>query len=631
MSLEALGSIEVFSVSKQSEAIWRAPVALSVITREDIRRSGATSIPEVLRLAPGVEVQRLDASHWAVGIRGFGDQFSKSLLVLIDGRNIYSPLFAGIFWPAYDMFLDDVDRIEVIRGPGGTIWGGNAVNGVINIVTKRAVDTHGSLVAAGAGTVDHGTAGVRYGGGNGRNLDYRFYANGLAGGPQYHPDGIDFDANSWMSQTGFRADWNSGSGQSFTLQGDVSTGRHGQRVATSTFTPPAIFALDGMADTFGGNLVAVWERRLRKGDVHVQAYYDRTVWEAPHFEERRDTVDLDYVQSTTAWSRQKVNWGAGLRWSPSTFTQTLPTLDFNPREETNRISSAFAQDEIQLVDERLAVTIGSKIEHNTYTGFEIQPGARLLWTPAARQTVWSAVTRAVRTPSRIERAVESTSLSSLAGPVFLEVVGSVDFASEELVGYEAGYRTLVGDVYLDATVFHNEHNGLAGFGRNTLTLEGPADARRYVVRVPYVNGINGTSEGFELSPDWHPLRAWRLNGSYALRHVDLHSEPVNIDAKAVPRYEGSTPQHLVRVQSQLSLPRGWEVDAVYRYAGRLPARLVDAYHTADARIGARIANGVRLSLEGQNLLQPRHAEFSPQIGIRRSAYVKLTWERASLR
>jgi iron complex outermembrane receptor protein len=631
LSLEALGNLEVLSVTKQTTEIWHTPAAMSVITREDIRRSGARSIPQVLRLAPGVEVERIDASHWSIGIRGFGDQFSKSVLVLIDGRNTYSPLFAGTFWPAYDILLEDVERIEVIRGPGGTIWGGNAVNGVINIVTRHTADTRGTLALFGTGTDDPGTAAVRRGGGNGAGLDYRVYAKGFAIGPQYHPDGAEFDANGWMIQSGFRADWDQGAGQTLTIQGDLSKGQHGQRVRAATFSPATATTLDGLADTSGGNVMAVWRRRLDTGELRVQGYYDRIVWRAPHFAETRDTIDFDYVQSAHAHARHRLNWGAGLRWSPGAFTAVLQTLDFTPRRDTSRIYSAMVQDEIQLVPERLSMAVGTKLEHNSYTGLEIQPSVRMAWTPGPRQTVWSAVTRAVRIPSRIERAVASSSLATPVGPVFLQITGNPAFQAERLIGYEAGYRSLVGNLYVGFSGFHNEHRGLAGFGAGPITVAGAGANRYTVVQVPYVNGVDGTSTGFEFAPDWSATSAWRLKGSYAFRSIALHSTPVNIDTKAVSRYEGSTPQHLMRVQSSVDLPNGWEVDVAYRSATRTPARLVNGFHTADARLGWRVTDMLQLSIEGRNLLQPHHAEYSPFVQVRRSAYVKLTWERASVR
>src|SRR6266550_3153608 len=253
LSLEQLGNVEVTTASKEPEQIWRTPAAIYVITQNDIRRSGATSIAEVLRLAPGLEVARTDSDHWAVGVRGFGGQFSKSLLVLVDGRSVYSPLFAGVYWQVQDTLLEDIERIEVIRGPGGTIWGANAVNAVINIITRSAKDTNGALVSTGGGNLDQGFVNFRYGGGNGHNLNYRIYGKAFTRGPEFHSDGRQFD--DWrMGQTGFRADLDSNDRDTFTLQGDIYKGEAGQRLQITSYSPPYMTNVEQNAELAGGNL-----------------------------------------------------------------------------------------------------------------------------------------------------------------------------------------------------------------------------------------------------------------------------------------------------------------------------------------------------------------------------------------
>jgi len=637
LSLEQLGDLEVTSVSKQPEEVWRTAVAVYVITQDDIRRSGATSIPEILRLAPGIEVARIDSDHWAVGVRGFGDQFSKSLLVMIDGRSLYTPLFAGMYWPAHDALIEDIDRVEVIRGPGGTIWGANAVNGVVNIITRSAAETPGMLMSIGSGNIDRGAAALRYGGGNGSSLNYRAYGKGVSRGPQFHSDGSRFD-DWWMSQAGFRTDWQDAAGQSLTLQGDVSRGSHGQRVSITSHSPPAMIAADGALDASGVNLLARWQRDFTPTrGFRLQGYFDRTSWSAPNFGETRETFDIDFVHHQTLARRHSLTWGAGARQSPSRFIQTIPTLDFTPHRETGSIYSGFAQDEMLVRRDRLWLTVGSKLEHNNYTGIEMEPTARLLWIPRSGQTAWAAVTRAVRTPSRIERGIVSRSLTRAvaAVPVFLDLVGNPDFSAERMTGYEAGYRTLVApQLYLDAAAFHNRHEGLSSFGLlSGATLESSPPPVHAVVRVSYVNGVSGSSDGFEISPDWRPRQWWQLKGSYSYVRFDLVTTPGSIDVNAVARYEGASPHHQVRLQTRVDLPRGTEIDGAYRYVSALPALLVAGYHTADARIGWRVSSRVDLSVSGQNLLQPHHAEFAhspgPAVEISRSVYAALTWRPAS--
>lgn len=439
LSLAQLGNIEVTTMSKAPETVWRTASAIYVITHEDIRRSGATSIPDLLRLAPGLDVARISSDYWSVGVRGFGGQFSKSVLVMIDGRSVYTPLFAGVFWAVEDTVLEDIERVEVIRGPGGTIWGANAVNGVINIITKGAADTSGALALAGGGNVDYAVGAFRYGSGNGRNFAYRLYAKGFSRGPQFHADQINFD--DWrMAQTGFRADWNRLRDR-LTVQGDFFKGEDGQSVPIGSFSPPSeTFNYDPL-DVSGGNILLRWQRNLAgAGDIQLQTYYDRTYFLGPHIGETRNTFDIDFSHHLVHARRQSVTWGLGARRSPSRIMETVPTWAFVPRDRSTDFYSAFVQDEIEAADQKLWLTFGSKFEHNVYTGLEIQPTVRLLWTPAVRQSWWAAITRAVRTPSRLEADVQVTQFATFLGtvPAFVRLTGTPDFRSERLVGYEAG-------------------------------------------------------------------------------------------------------------------------------------------------------------------------------------------------
>ena len=639
LTLEELGEIRVTSVSKQPDEAWRTPVAIHVITADDIRRSGATNLPDVLRLAPGVAVARIDSDHWAIGIRGFGDQFSKSLLVLIDGRSLYTPLFAGIYWAANDVMLEDVERIEVIRGPGGTIWGGNAVSGLINIITKRTADTQGALATVGAGSVDRGIAAVRYGSRSGAALNYRVYAKAFSRDPLSHPDGADYDA-WWMGQSGFRADWTPRAGDTFTFQGDASGGRHGQQVSVGQFSPPANVTLSTPANVSGGNLNLTWRRQLKAGnELRVQAYYDRTAWQAPHFSETRNTVDLDLVHGFALGRRQRLSWGAGAHWSPGDFEQTVPSLDFSPRSEANHYYSAFGQDEIQLLPQRLTLTAGTKFEHNSYTGLELQPNARLMWTAGERHALWTAVSGAVRTPSRIERGIRLSSFNSMltlpsgvAVPVFLEIDGSSAFTSEQLVGYEAGYRTLaVPRLYMDLTEFHHDWDDLASFGRGATTVDMAPAPPHVVVHLPYVNGVEGNVNGFEIAPDWRPAPWAQITGSYSFLSLDLRQKPVSVDPNGIARYEGSSPRHQGRIAAHVALPRSTEFDVTYRAVSALPAQQAPGYGTADLRLSWMARPGLELALDGRNLFAPDHVEFlhtpPPAAGVPRSVFASVTWSR----
>ncbi len=346
LSLEELGNIQVTSISKAPEAVWNTPAAIYVLTQADIARSGATSIPDVLRLVPGVEVARIDTSrNWVVGIRGFGDQFSKSVLVLIDGRSAYTPLWAGVHWPIQDTLLEDVERIEVIRGPGGTIWGANAQNGVINIITKSARATHGLYASGAAGNVDEAIGGLRYGAGNG-NLDYRAYVKGTKRGPQFHSDGREYD--TWaMGQAGFRLDWQRTRDQ-LTITGDTYKAELGESVRVATFTPPASFLVDDPVDLHGFNVLAQWRRAVRPGSaLNLQASVDYTYRLGTDFGERRTTFDVDANHHWTVTPRHQISWGLGARTSPSRVIQTYAFSNFVPHAHTLNLFSVFAQDALR--------------------------------------------------------------------------------------------------------------------------------------------------------------------------------------------------------------------------------------------------------------------------------------------
>lgn len=634
LSLQDLANLKVTSVSKKPDDRSTTPAAIQVLTQEDIRRSGATTLPEVLRLVPGVEVARLDTDHWSVGVRGFGDQFSKSVLVLIDGRNVYTPLFAGVFWAVQDVLLADIERIEVIRGPGGTVWGANAVNGVINVITKPAAATRGTLASITGGSVDHGIAELRHGGGNDGGFDYRVYGKAFTRGPQFHADGADFD--DWRAlQFGGRADW-SRDGDSFTVQGDVYASDVGQRINVSSYSPPGQTTADDPLEASGGNLLARWRRKLTHGgDLQVEAYYDRTSFSAPNLKEVRDTFDLDVVHHLTLPGEQDFVWGIGLRLSPSTVTQTLPTFDLDPHRRATNILSAFVQDEVPVVRERLSITAGVKLEHYDYTGLEIQPSVRVTYRVKPRQALWAAVTRAVRTPSRLERDVRWAVFASASPPAFVEIDGSASFESEGLIGYEAGYRALLSSrFYLDVAAFHNEYDDLQSFGEPSFSVDSEPAPGHLTLHLPYANGVEGSTDGFELALDSKPARHWQVKASYSYLSLSLATKPGGVDTlDAVAGYEGSSPRHLVAIQSRIDLPWRLEFDQAYRYVAALPYQRIDAYHSLDLRAAWRFAPRLELSVVGQNLLQPRHAEFEhdhqPQVVtlIRRSVYAQLCWRR----
>jgi iron complex outermembrane receptor protein len=633
LSLEELGAVEVTTASKKPEPVWRTPAAIYVLTQEDIRRSGANSIPEALRLVPGVEVARIDSSLWAVGIRGFGSGFAKSVLVLIDGRSVYTPLYAGVYWSLQNMLLQDVERIEVIRGPGGTIWGANAVNGVINIITKNSKDSQGALVSLGGGNVDQGSGGFRYGGLLGKNVSYRIYGMAFARGPEFHSDHDNFDP-AQLGQGGFRLDWDDQSRDTLSFQADLYKGQNGQRQNISYYSPPASIFVDQPEAVSGGHVLGRWQHKLGEGsDIQIQGYFDRTYRLTAQVGETRNTYDIDFIHHLTR-PRQDFIWGLGARWSPSDIIQVVATVDFLPHHQSDNIYSAFVQDEIAIVPNKVWATFGTKFEHNIYTGWEVMPSTRLLWTPSAHQTFWAAVTRSVRTPSRIDEDLQLTGLAATTPiPIFISVVGNPNFLPETLLGYEAGYRQLVTRrVYVDVALFHNQYDNLTSLGSSlTIAVENSPSPTHLLATIPWGNGIKGTTNGGEIAPDWKATRWLELKGSYSYANLNLRNKLGNTDIGTVLTDEGSSPRHQVVVQSLFNLPMGFELDPTYRYVSALPALSVKAYTTMDVRVGWHVTRNLQLSLVGQNLFQPKHAEFSgdpgPLIGIKRSAYAQITWAR----
>jgi iron complex outermembrane recepter protein len=632
LSLEELGDVEVTTASKEPEEVWKTPAAVYVLTNEDIRRSGATSIPEVLRLVPGVQVSRIDNDHWAVGIRGFADQFSKSMLVMVDGRSLYTPLFAGVYWALQDgILLEDVERIEVIRGPGGTIWGANAVTGVINIITKSAKGTHGALASVGGGNMDHGISRFRYGAGNAGNFDYRVYGKGFSRAAGFHSDEQGFD--TWrFGQAGFRTDWDVKTNDHLTIQGDMYKGGVGEAVGYGSFTPPEQIISDQAVAVSGGNLLARWRHDLREGsDIQVEAYYDRTFAMAPHYQETRNTFDLDFIHHLTLGQRQNFIWGLGARLSPSQFVQTIPSLDFVPHDIANNVYSGFVQDEIAILPNKFSLTVGSKLEHNNYTGFEFQPSVRGLWSITPKQTFWAAITRAVRTPSRIEEDFHLTDFGIANPLVYVAIDGNQRLSSERLISYEAGHRRLIGPkFYIDIAVFHNEYDDLISLGAPSLTIDPTPTPPHFTIRLPYVNGLRGSTDGFEIAPDWKPSRWWQLKATYSYLNLNLDRKSGVVDGGGyVSQEEGSSPHNQATLQSRFNLPKGIEFDQTYRYVSALPAQDIKSFSTGDLHLSWQATRQFGFSVVGENLFQPHHPEFghdvSPLVGIKRSVYAQITW------
>jgi iron complex outermembrane receptor protein len=636
LTLEQLGNVEVTSVSKEPEAVHKTAAAIYVITRDDIEQSGATNLPEALRLAPGVEVARIDSVKYSIGIRGFGSRLSRNVLVLIDGRTVYTTLFAGTYWEVQNVLLQDVERIEIIRGPGGTIWGPNAVNGVINILTKNSKDTHGILATAGGGSIDEGFYNAHYGGAAGKNFNYRIYSMGFDRGPEYHTDGQNFDR--WRAtQGGFRTDWAKSDRDTFTFQGDIYDEGAGERVSATSYTPPYQQVIDRTAYLSGGNVLARWARTFAEGkDFQLQAYYDRTNRREPNIIDNRNSYDIDFLDRFRLPGRQQISWGLGARAVQAYNPVVVTGLQFLPTSRTDKLFTAFLQDEIEVVDNRLNISLGSKFIRTNFTGLQLEPSARVLWTPTNRQSLWGSFTHAVRSPSDAER---NFSLLGYIGtgpgnlPYFARFNPNPNFKSEELNGLELGYRhLLLKKLYVDLALFHNHYSDLFSEDITGPTfLENDPPPAHYLLPADFGNGLLGTTKGFEIAPEWRPFEFWRLGASYSYLQMDIKKSRNSLDIGTAPIVEGSSPRHQATAQSYFDVKKRFDIDLTYRYVSALPAEKITAYSTGDARFAWQFKQHFQLSVVGQNLMQPHHYESSgedagPLVGIKRSAYGQLSWK-----
>jgi iron complex outermembrane receptor protein len=624
LSVEELVDIDVTSVSKYPEKFSEAAAAVAVLTSEDMERSGVTKIPDALRLVPGLDVAQVDAHTWAISSRGFNDIFADKLLVLIDGRTVYTPLFSGVFWEVQDTLLADIDRIEVVRGPGATLWGANAVNGVINIITKSARDTQGFLVSTGGGTEDRDFVNARYGVKIDDDTFARVYVKYFDRYSSVLPDGTDAH-DAWdMFRGGFRLDSEPSNENSFTLQGDIYTGNEDEVYSVPTTTPPFATTVSSTDQVSGGNLLGRWTHTFAPdSQLTLQAYYDRTEQESPIFGEKRDTGDVD-LQDRFDWGdRQKIIWGAGFRVTHTNIKNSLNVSLF-PSDRTLTLYSAFVQDEISIVPERLRLTIGSKFEHNDFTGFEIQPSVRALWTPGHGQTIWGSISRAVRTPSEAESDIRLNPAPPVPiPPGFLTIHGNPNMESEKLIAYELGYRVQpINQLKVDLTGFYNDYDDL-----RTLEPVLPGPVSPSTVE----NKLFGETYGVELSATAQLTRQWRVQGSYSYFDAQLHREPGSRDTSTEKIDEGSSPHNQFFIRSLLDV--GWNIqfDSTLRYVDVLPVPKVPSYITLDLRLAWSPRKDLEFAVVGRNLLDDRHPEFAPTfIGtqkteVERSVYGMVVW------
>ena len=632
MSLEQLLQIDVSTVTRREEPADKVPAAVFVITQDDIRRSGAMSLPEVLRLAPGVQVERISSSLYAVGIRGFGDRLSRAMLVLIDGRAVYSPLFAGTYWEVQDPMLADIERIEVIRGPGGTLWGANAVNGIVNIITKNAGDTQGALVSAAVGTNATGPVSARYGGAVGRRFRYRVYGEGTDLNPQFHPDGLSFDTFS-IGQGGFRGDWTLPHSRTVTLQGDVYHATLGEPAVTTRLTSPFTTNATQNAPLSGANVLARWTGpSFHGGAFQLQTYFDHTSRDEVPVGELRDTFDVDFQDRRTIARRHDLTWGAEYRVSTDDITAVAPSAMLPP-QRTDSLYTAFAQDDVAVVPERLRVVVGAKVGHNPYSGGTIQPSARAIWTVTPMHTLAWSVTRAVRTPSRVETDYTTMSAVSTSPLTFVRLLPDPNFDPESLVAYEMQYRVRpIPRLYVTVAGFDNSLSNILSTDLQASFVEtDPAAPSRTILPVMFGNGLHGKSYGGEVTADFRPVPWWRWTGSYSYLRITVAKDPGDTDVASRVRDQGQSPHHQLTVQSSVDLPGSLSLDCRVWYESALAFGPVPAFATSTIRLGWRMQPDIEMAVVGNNLDHAHHLEWVngpfASIQIQRSVAVNLVWRK----
>lgn len=624
-SLEELMNMEISSMARKRQKISHTAAAVFVITQEDIARSGAVSLPEVLRLAPGLQVARIDGSKWAISSRGFNGRFANKMLVLIDGRSVYTPLYSGTYWDQNDILLEDIDRIEVIRGPGATTWGANAVNGVINIITKPASATAGALATFSGGPGDDRYTGMRFGGKAGKRVHYRLF------GRMSHTAGfesVEGDSTFDTQRAGGRLEWAVNSRDTLTVHADGYRGDSAQTVSESlTYLGPLRPRTERIGID-GGYAQVQWRRAGERSEAALQGYLNSEQRNEGAGDLRFRTVDFDYQHRYGVSRRHDVVWGAGLR---QTADEVRLTAGYSARPEsrTTGLASAFVQDDISLIGDKLIFSVGSKFLHQQYSGPDWQPGVRLLWAPDNRNSIWTSVTRAVRTPSRRDQDISfEFALPATLAPqgAFARYQGSRDFSSEAVASIEAGYRHQIGDRFsIDLALFRSNYTRLQSLqpGNPILQLRpGP----RVIIPLLAANGGRALTQGGEASAQWRIARRLRLSGAHSYLSLTAPGTGSLLGGGAISR----DPRH--QIQARLSWDPSQRVsfDAFVFKATRLEGPAVPGWTRADVRLAWRFRPEWEISVGGRNLLDRRHIEFQPEDFViasdaRRSAYIRLTW------
>ncbi|GHD60147.1 TonB-dependent receptor [Thalassobaculum fulvum] len=616
MSLEYLMNVEVTTVSKQPERAQNAAAAVYVLPREEIQRSGATSLPDALRLVPGVNVARINASSWAVSIRGFNSRFANKLLVMIDGRSVYSPLFSGVFWDRNNVPIDDIDRIEVVRGPGGTLWGANAVNGIINIITRHSAETQGARAEISAGTAELGRLSLRQGGVLGNNGSYRLSVQSEAHDATTLSGSTDGNDGWDRSQVDLRLDWTPTARDVLLLEAGANSVSAGDRRLMPSLTAPYSGLETGDTDRYGTYVLGRWDRELgATSNMSVQGYIDHQYMDidTPIAEESRTTADLHAQHRFVVGSGIQVTWGGGYRLVREAVETPSFSFEVEPGSESIEILDGFVQASRRFFENRVEVTLGTKVEHQSITGTEVQPSARVLWNVTPDHTVWSSVSQAVRTPSMVESngAIRNVVIppGTAANPSQLPLVVSIDGSraldAERITAYEVGYRArLSAALSIDVAGFYNTYDGLLlDVTSGTATVNGDYGTPFLDAPAAINENADGRTYGLEVAATWQAAPNWRVRGGYSWLREDLD---------APEGAEGNAPKHQATIRSYYDIAPEWRFDTVVRFVDELTNLDADGYVDVDARLSWSPSRSVELALTGKNLLSDGRREFGTE-------------------
>lgn len=621
LSIEQLGNVTVTSVSKQPERAFEASSAIYVITDEDIKRSGAENIPEALRLAPGLQVAQVDSNKWSITSRGFSAVLANKLLVLIDGRSVYTPEYSGVYWDAQDVVLEDVKRIEIIRGSGGALWGANAVNGIINIITKNSKETMGKLFS---GTYGHDhigkTGSVRYGGKVNDKIYYRTYAKYLDKGDVKRVDNIGAGTSWNQYRSGFRLDTDKIENNSYNLQGDIYYSEKDRKTTITSQSSKEVFAQDNNS---GFNLLGSWNKKNdNSSETILQFYIDNARRDHILFNRNIYTYDIDFQNAFDVNEKNRLTIGGGFRFIENYINQDSVEYNFPKNKYLQNIYNIFANNKYSIIANKVFFTLGSKFEHNNYTGYEIQPSAKISWLPTEKQTLWASISKAVRTPSVAENYVSLVDSPYPKTGGLVKNIGNQNIKSEKLISYELGHRIRPKtNFFLDNVIFYNNYRDIRSFEKSYLKFPD--------IMVPVANNGKAETYGAEISLTYDLSDKWRIKSNYSYINMNL-----NID-KESNKDAGKTPKNQFSIRSSYNLRDNIDVDNVLYYYSQLNSIDVDAYARFDTRIAWRPneVKGLEVSLTGQNLFNGQHQEFSkpaftpsspPEIG--RVVYLKFTWE-----